>query len=268
MKINQTKSRFPHVDCRVGDIQDTDFLRTAFMDCNYVIHAAAQKVVPLCESNVRNSIMTNVMGTMMVCQAAVECKVPQVITILTDKVVKATTVYGAGKFLAGAITREANSWGSTKFNAARYGNVIGSANSIKPKLLELKSQEKPFTITDSRCTRFWLTMDEAIDLILLTAEQQEPGTVVVPKANASPVISLFKAVDPEWPVVDVGIRPGEKIHELLIDDVEARTTIDLGSHFIVYPPNASIVSNLPDGYEYSSANPLHCLTVEELRDLL
>lgn len=268
MKINKTKANFPHVDCRVGDIQDIDFLRTAFLDCNYVVHTAAQKVVPLCESNVRNSILSNVIGTMNVCQAAVECNVKRLVTILTDKQVKATTTYGQGKALAGAITREANTWGKTWFNSTRYGNVIGSANSIRPRLEELKAQGKPFTITDVRCTRFWLTMDEAINLILLTFQQEKRGTTVVPKANASPVISLFKAVDPDWPIIDIGIRPGEKISELLIDDVESRHTVDMGDYFIVYPPDSTIPTNLPDGYEYSSDNPCHILSVEELSKIM
>ncbi len=268
MKINQTKAKFSHVDFRVGDIQDIDFLRTAFLDCDYVLHTAAQKVVPLCESNPRNSILTNVMGTMAVCQAAVECGVKQVVTTFTDKQVKPTTTYGLSKGLACAITREANTWGDSQFNAVRYGNVIGSASSIKPKLEELKAKGLPFTITDARCTRFWLTMDAALDLILLAFSQTEAGTIVVPKAYASPVINLFRAVDPDWPIVDIGIRPGEKLNELLLDDVEVRHTVDMGDYFLVYPPDSNIISNLPDGYEYSSNNPIHILTVEELKRMI
>lgn len=268
LKINQTKARFPDVECRVGDVQDIDFLRTAFIDCDLIIHAAAAKVVPLCESNVRNSILSNVMGTMTVCQAAVECGVGRVVTILTDKLVKSTTVYGAGKFLAGAITREANAWGNTQFNSTRYGNVVGSANSIRPRLLELREQGKPFVITDSRCTRFWLTYQDAINLILVASDLEEPGTTVVPKAPASLVLDLFKAVDPDWPVVEESIRPGEKIHEQLIDEVESRQTYDNGEYFIVYPPDSNKGTNLPDGYGYYSNNPAHQLTVKELKHMM
>lgn len=269
-KINQTKERFPHVECRVGSVEDFNFLRTVFAGHDLIVGAAAQKVVPLAESNVRNAIQTNVFGTMNVCQAAIDANVLRVITILTDKLVSSSTVYGATKFLAGAITREANilGEGKTRFCAARYGNVIGSANSILPHLLRQKAEGKPFTITDARCTRFWLTLNQAIDLILLAYAKDDPATTVVPKAPASHVLDLFRAVDPLYPVVDIGIRPGEKIHELLIDEVEARNTVDCGDHFVVFPPDSQVVSNLPDGYRYSSENPEHKLSIEELRRML
>lgn len=267
-KINQTKHRFPNVDCKVGDIQDTDFLRAILPGHDTIVHAAAQKVVPLAESNVRNSVMTNVMGTLAICQTAVESRVGQVITVLTDKLVSSTTVYGSTKFLAGAIAREANSWGNTRFSNVRYGNVVGSANSILPHLLRQKEDNKPFTITDARCTRFWLSMDEAIDLVLLASRLDNPGTTVVPKAPASKVIDLFRAVDPNWEIVDIGIRPGEKIHEQLIDEVESRCTIDAGEYFVVYPPDRNITSNLPDGYGYYSDTTARQLSITELQKLL
>lgn len=266
--INQTKVRFPGVDCRVGQVEDADFLRTLFKGHDLIIHAAAQKVVPLAESNVRNSVLTNVMGTLAVCQAAADVDVKQVVTILTDKLVAASTVYGATKFLAGAITREANEWGNTRFSSVRYGNVIGSANSILPALEDRKRKGLPFLITDARCTRFWLTMDQAIDLVLLGIRLDGLGTTIVPKAPASPVLDLFKAVDPDWPVEDIGIRPGEKVHELLIDSVESRCTMDCGDYFVVHSPLSVIESNLPRGYEYKSNHPDHQLTVEELRSML
>lgn len=270
MKINQTKERFPHVECRVGSVDDFNFLRTVFVGHDLIIHAAAQKVVPLAESNVRNSIMTNVLGTLAVCQAAIDSEVARVLTVLTDKMVSSSTVYGATKFLAGAITRESNmlSGGRTKLYSARYGNVLGSANSILPHLEKLKSEGKPFTITDARCTRFWLKMDDAIDLLLLAYTRDDPATTVVPKAPASSVMDLFKAVDPDWPVVDVGIRPGEKIHEQLIDEVEARNTVDYGDYFVVYPPERKVESNLPYNYGYYSDMPKYKLTVQDLRGML
>lgn len=267
-KINQTKARFPAVECRVGDILDVGFLRTIFFGHDIVIHAAAQKVVPLAESNVRNSILTNVVGTMNVCQAAVDSDVVRVITILTDKLIRPSTVYGAGKFLAGAITREANSWGETRFSSVLYGNVLGSANSILPHLLKQKELGKPFLITDVRCTRFWLKMDQAIDLIIKAYQIDEPGTAVIPKAPASRVFDLFKAVDPDWPVEDIGIRPGEKIHEMLLSDVEARYSMDCGDHFLMYSPLSDVKSNLPDGFEYTSDKPDKSLSRSDLREML
>lgn len=266
-KINRTKARFPYIECKVGDVQDLDFLRTVMPGHDIVFHTAAQKVVPLAENNVRTSIITNVLGTLAVCQASVECGVERTVTILTDKLVKSTTVYGATKFLSGSITREANTWGDTVFTSARYGNVVGSANSIQPHLLKLKSEGKTWGITDIRCTRFWLRMSEATDLILLALEQ-EKGTTVVPKAPASKVIDLFRAVDPDWPVEDIGIRPGEKVHEQLVDEVESRCTVDTGNYFLVYPPQTKVKSNLPEGYGYYSSNPVRWLSVEELKQMM
>src|SRR5574341_340856 len=266
-KINRTKSRFPSAECKVGDVQDLDFLRTVMPGHDIVIHAAAQKVVPLAEANVRTSIITNVNGTIAVCQAAVECDVSRVVTVLTDKLGKSTTIYGATKFLAGGRTREANTWGNTVFTSARYGNILGSANSLQPHLIKLKAAGKPWGITDRRCTRFWLNINAAIDLLLL-ALQQKAATTVVPKASASRVLDLFNAIDPNWEVVDIGLRPGEKVHEQLIDEVESRCTLDMGEYFLVYPPEEKIISNLPDGYGYYSSNPYHWLSIEELRDML
>lgn len=267
-KINAAKARFPIVDFKVGDINDTDFLRAVFPDHDIILHCAAQKVVPLAESNVRNSVMINVMGTLAVCQAAVEAGVERVITILTDKSIQATTVYGAGKFLAGAIAREANTWGKTRFSNVLYGNVLASNESILPNLLKRKAAGLPFQITDSRCTRFWLKMDDALDIIERAYILDLPGTTVIPKAPASKVIDLFEAVDPDWPVEDIGIRPGEKIHELMLSDVESRYSMSHSDYFLMYSPLVKMTSNLPDGYTYSSAKPDRVLTVNDLREMM
>lgn len=265
--INRLKEKFPNVDCRVGDIQDIDFLRAVMPGHDIVLHFAAQKVVPLAESNVRNSIMTNVMGTLMVCQASVESGIKKVATTLTDKLVMATTVYGAGKFLAGALTREADTWGTTRFVNARYGNVVGSSNSLLPYLKSLKAQNKPFTITDRRCTRFWLTINQAIDVILLSLEQEERGITIVPKAPASPIMELFLAVDSNWKIEETGLRPGEKVHEMLIDPIESQHTVDKGDYFIIHPPDRKIDSNLPRDYTYTSDAPAKTLSRSELKEM-
>lgn len=267
-KINAAKIRFPIVDFKVGDINDTDFLRAVFPDHDLILHCAAQKVIVLAENNVRNSVMVNVMGTLSVCQAAIEAGVGRVITIITDKAVQATTVYGSAKFLAGAISREANTWGKTRFSNVLYGNVIGSNESLLPYLIKRKAAGLPFQITDSRCTRFWLRMDDAIDIILRAYSLDLPGTTVIPKAPASKVLSLFQAVDPDWPIEDIGIRPGEKIHELMLSDVESRYSMNHKDYFLMYSPLIKMTSNLPDGFIYSSDNPDHILSVEELRSML
>jgi len=259
---------YPHVRAEIGDVRDADWLRTVFPGHQVVIHAAALKIVPTAEANVREAILTNIVGSMNVAQAAVDSNVERVVGVLTDKEVFASTVYGSTKKCAGAVLREANNWGKTIFTNCRYGNVLGSRASILELLNKLKREDKPFTVTDARCTRFWLLMDEALNLILLSLEQDHPGVTVVPKAPASLVIDLFKAVDPDRQIIDIGIRPGEKRHELLIDKVESRHTIDMGDYFIVYPPQSVVETNLPDEYEYSSSTPAHCLTLDELRTLV
>lgn len=266
-KVANARKEFPHVRCEIGDIRDIDWLNTIMPGVDVCIHAAAIKIVPIAEANAREAILTNVMGTLNVAQAAVEAGVERVVGIQTDKSCQSSTVYGHAKACAGALLREARSWGNTIFTQTKYGNVLGSNASILELLLKLKREDKPFTITDARCTRFWLTMDAAIDLVLLALEQ-ENGNMVVPKAAASPVISLFKAVDPDREIIDVGIRAGEKVNELLIDSVEARHTVDMGDYFLVYPPQCEGSGNLPFGYEYSSDNPAKLLSVEDLRELM
>lgn len=266
-KISQVKAQYPDVRAIIADVRDLDWLRTNMPGHDVVIHAAAIKVVPIAEANARESVLTNIVGTMNVCQAAAEGGIEKVIGILTDKQVYATTIYGHGKAAASGILREANNWGDTIFTMARYGNVLGSANSIYPLFKRQVRENKPFTITDVRCTRFWLSMSQAINLILQAAEQDIPGVTVVPKAPASYVTDLANAIDPDREIIDIGIRAGEKIHEMLIDDVEARYTIDYGDYFIVYPPDFAANSNLPFGYTYTSNNPVRWLSGQELLDL-
>jgi UDP-N-acetylglucosamine 4,6-dehydratase len=261
------KATYP--DCRyiLGDVRDLDWLRTVIPGHDTVIHTAAIKIVPLAEANARETILTNVMGSLNVAQASVESGVERVIGVLTDKLVHSVNTYGHSKALNGSIFREANCWGDTVFTMCRYGNVLGSNQSILEYLIKLKAENKPFKITDARCSRFWLTMADAVNLVLMAVELQYPGSTVVPKAPASYVIDLFKAVDEDHEIIDIGLRLGEKIHEQLLQEVESRHTVDMGDYFIVYPPDSMITSNLPDGYGYYSNNPARRLTKEDLRKM-
>lgn len=267
-RIAQVRKEYPHVRAEIGDVRDLDWLRTIFPGHQVIIHAAALKIVPTAEANVREAILTNIVGSMNVAQAAVDAGVERVIGILTDKEVLPTTVYGTTKKCAGAVLREANNWGKTLFINCRYGNVLGSRASILELLFKLKKEDKPFVITDKRCTRFWLLMQDAIDLILLSAEQEYPGVTVVPKAAASSVLALFEAVDPSREVIDAGIRPGEKIHEMLVDPVESLHTVDMGDYFLIYPPVSKVATNLPDQYQYTSDNPAKVLSINDLKEMI
>lgn len=264
-KMAQVHAEFPEVNCVIGDVRDLDWLRTTMRGQEIVIHAAALKIVPMSEVNVRETVLTNVLGTANVAQACVEAGVERCVGVMSDKMVKPINLYGQTKACASAILREANTWGNTVFTMARYGNVLGSQNSIYPLLKRQLRENKPFTLTDERCTRFWLSINQGIDLILL-ALQQTAGVTVVPKAPASPVLTLMKALDPEHEIRIIGLRPGEKLHEQLIEEQESHYTFDRKTHFEVYPQN-SVVSNFADEYGYYSNAPDYELTGVEVLKL-
>lgn len=267
-KIVQSRQKFPNVRCEIGDIREYSRLVSVFRNQNTIIHAAAIKIVPEAEASPSEAVRTNVTGSMNVIQAAIDAGVEKVIGVSTDKACQPTNTYGHTKSIMESLFREAANKSYTKFFLCRYGNVIGSANSIFPLLKQQKEEGKSFTVTDARCTRFWLTMKDAIDLILLTNEQQEQAAIIIPKAPASKVTDLFSAFDENWPVIDIGIRPGEKIHEQLVGNAESRHTLDRGRYFIVHPASSGIEGNLPDDYGYYSNAPDCQLTLDELREML
>jgi len=266
-KIAQTQSEFPEVKCIIGDVRDLDWLRTIVPGHNVVIHAAALKIVPVAEINVKEAITCNVEGTKNVAIACAESGVDRALLISSDKAC-GPTYYGLTKRLGEGLFREANNWGNTEFLSVRYGNVLKSANSIVPFFEKQIKEDKPFTITHLGMSRFWLSMKQAIDLILYALENSASSTITVPKAPAMSIVDLARALDPNRKIIEIGIRPGERLHETLIVREEAMHTIDIGSHFIVYPPQSKIQSNLPFQYEYVSNEPEHWLSNDELFEML
>jgi UDP-N-acetylglucosamine 4,6-dehydratase len=266
-KIAQVKSNFPNVRAIIADVRDLDWLRTNMPGHDVVIHAAALKIVPVAEINVKEAITTNVEGTKNVAIACAEAEVERAILISSDKSC-GPTYYGVTKRLGEGLLREANNWRSTEFLSVRYGNVLRSSNSLVSLFERLIAEDKPFTITDFRMTRFWLSMQQAIDLILYALENSKAGTITVPKAPAMSVVDLAKTLDPDRELVEIGIRPGERLNETLIVREEAQHTIDIGSHFVIYPPQDRVESNLPFQFEYTSDKPAHWLTPDEMRELL
>lgn len=268
-KLNQARQRFPQVRCEAGDVRDLDWLRTIFPNHRYVIHAGALKVVPTAEVNVRETISTNVLGSQNVAMAAVESGVERVIGVSTDKACQAQTIYGASKFLMEGIFREANGWGDTQFNLVRYGNVLGSNQSVVPYFQSLVQQNKPITVTQFNMTRFWLSMQDALDLIYDSLFWLETGIVLVPKAKASNMLVLAKAVAPsdDYLIIETGRRPGEKIHEKMIHAGETHHTKDAGKYFVIYhpalPAYLPAFKALPEGFEYTS-DTCERYTVDEL----
>jgi UDP-N-acetylglucosamine 4,6-dehydratase/UDP-glucose 4-epimerase len=268
----------------IGDVRDKERLKKALEDVDVVFHAAALKHVPVIEYNPFEAIKTNVIGTQNLIEAALDQNVEVVVGIGTDKAVSPLNTYGATKLLMEKLFVTANNYVNPKHNrtrlyAVRYGNVVGSNGSVIPKFIEQIRKNKKITITDPRMTRFSITMDEALDFILNTVKKSKGGEVFVPKLKAYR-IDILKEVLIELvgksEVEKIPIRPGEKIHEILINQDEARYTLESNDDYIIIGPHEK-VSKLPvifpnyknatfDG-EYSSDN-VELLSKEELRKII
>jgi UDP-N-acetylglucosamine 4,6-dehydratase/5-epimerase len=274
-KLSLTKQRFPEVRCEIGDIREVSRLATLFHRQDIIIHAAAIKIVPVAEASPTEAIRTNVIGSINVARVAQAAKVQRVIGISTDKVC-GPTYYGITKRLMEAVFREANSQDSTEFVLCRYGNVLRSNNSIVPLFEKQIAEDKPFTVTDLRMTRFWLSMQMAIDLILDTLQNARPGEIYVPMAPTMKLVDLAHTLDPDRVIEVIGIRPGERLHETLIVREEAQHTLKYpDGKFVIHPPNIireplldSGIQRLPDQYEYTSEDTSCYLTPEKMRNML
>jgi UDP-N-acetylglucosamine 4,6-dehydratase len=246
----------------VGDIRDPARLKTALRDVDIVVHAAAMKHVPICEYNPIEAVQTNVNGARNLIEAAMECGVQKVIALSTDKAVSPANLYGATKLCMEKLLTAANAYAGdrwTRFSIVRYGNVMGSAGSVIPLFRDQRARGQ-LTITDRRMTRFWIEMDEAVALVLRGLELMTGGEIFIPKLPSTDIETLAEAVAPGVPRRAVGIRPGEKLHEVLISVEEARRTSDLGDVMVVWPEfqfHQSLVGvhpgqPVPEDFVYSS----------------
>lgn len=258
----------------VGDIRDRDRLKAAFRDVDIVIHAAAMKHVPICEYNPIEAIHTNITGARNIIEMSIECGVSRVIALSTDKAVAPANLYGATKLCMERLFIAANAYSGdlpTRFSLVRYGNVMGSAGSVIP-LFERQKAAGRITITDRRMTRFWITMDGAVRLVLQGLSLMRGGEVFIPKLPTSDIVTLAEAVAPGVPREEIGIRPGEKLHETLISPEEATRTIDLGEVMVIQPEfgeTASIMGEPVDrNFQYSSDRPDLRLSLDDTRLLL
>jgi len=248
----------------VGDIRDRDRLQTALRDVNIVVHAAAMKHVPICEYNPIEAVQTNVNGARNLIEAAMSCGVEKVIALSTDKAVSPANLYGATKLCMEKLLIAANAYAGdrwTRFSIVRYGNVMGSAGSVIPLFRSQRASGR-LTITDSRMTRFWIEMPEAVALVLRGLELMSGGEIFIPKLPSADIETLAEAVAPGVPRTTVGIRAGEKLHESLISVEESRRTSDLDDLLVVWPefqfhqtlsgvrPGIPV----PEGFVYSSDN--------------
>jgi len=221
----------------VGDIRDRDRLHTALRDVDLVVHAAAMKHVPICEYNPIEAVQTNVNGARNLIEAAMSCGVEKVIALSTDKAVSPANLYGATKLCMEKLLIAANAYAgdrATRFSVVRYGNVMGSAGSVIP-LFRAQRHRGELTITDARMTRFWIEMPEAIGLVLRGLQLMSGGEIFIPKLPTTDIETVAEAVAPGIPRTTVGIRPGEKLHEVLISAEEARRTSDLGEVMVIWP---------------------------------
>src|SRR3989344_1060731 len=220
----------------LGDIREPDRLQRAFHGVDIVIHAAALKQVPTLEYNPFEAIKTNILGSHNVINAAVDQKVKKVVLVSSDKAAQPVNLYGATKLCAEKLFTAGNvyAWKRTKLCSVRYGNVIGSRGSIIETLLNNKDVKK-VQITDRQMTRFWITLKQAADLVMFALENMEGGEIFVPKIPSMKLVDLFDALAPNAKKEIIGIRPGEKLHEILLTEQEALHTIELKEHFVIIP---------------------------------
>jgi UDP-N-acetylglucosamine 4,6-dehydratase len=262
----------------IGDVRDRERLVRAMHGVDIVVHAAALKQVPACEYNPMEAIKTNIMGTANVVEAALDAGVKKVMTISTDKAVSPANLYGATKLAAEKLTIQSNAYAAgtaTRYSCVRYGNVVGSRGSVVPLFLKQRANGT-VTITDERMTRFWLSLDQGVRFVMSCIEQMEGGEVFVPKIPSTRVIDLANAIVPEAKLNIIGIRPGEKIHEDLISDDEARHTVELERMFVIQPAQATWFGNswkdkgkpLPEGYRYSSDTNTQWLDIDGIREFV
>ncbi len=255
----------------LGDVRDVARLRVATRGVDLIIHAAALKQVPACEYNPFEAVQTNILGIQNVIVAAIDNRVPLTVALSTDKAVNPVNLYGATKLCAEKIVAQAGVYVGdvpARFASVRYGNVAGSRGSVIP-IFRQQSLTGTVTITDERMTRFWITLDQAVEFVLSSIPMVRGGETFVPKIPSMRVVDIAAALAPEAERVITGIRPGEKLHEVLLTEDEARHSYDLGDRYVILPARLEPVrvpgAPLPEGFRYSSDANEQWLTPEEFR---
>jgi len=262
----------------IGDVRDRERLSRAFHGVDLVVHAAALKQVPACEYNPFEAILTNVIGAKNIIDAAIAENVKQVLALSTDKAVNPINLYGATKLCAEKLFVQGNAYAGsqkTRFSCVRYGNVVGSRGSVIPLFVKQRQQGR-VTVTDPRMTRFWITLEQGVRFVIHCVERMHGGEVFVPKIPSMNMMDLAEAVAPGCAVEQVGIRPGEKLHEVLVSEDEARNTLELDDMYVVlqaqYPAledgNWKNGRALPDAFRYASDSNSQWLKGKELSKLV
>lgn len=258
----------------IGDVRDKERLYRAFRGVDYVIHAAALKQVPAAEYNPTECIRTNIVGAENIINAAADLGVKKVVALSTDKAVAPVNLYGATKLCSDKLFVAANAFTAcdTVYSVVRYGNVMGSRGSVIPFFINKREEGGPLPITDMRMTRFWITLEESVKMVLNAFALSGGGEVFVPKIPSMLITDLAQAIAPGMPTVEVGIRPGEKLHETMITAEDSRHTIDIGQYYVIKPetfrykgPEGKPVA---EGFAYNSGTNEEWLTVSDLQKTL
>ena len=279
-KFNSTEMRY-----FIGDVRDKDRVRQAMRDVDYVVHAAALKQVPAAEYNPMECIKTNIHGAENIISAAIECGVDKVIALSTDKAVNPINLYGATKLASDKLFVAANNIAgghNTRFAVVRYGNVIGSRGSVLPffkKLIDEGVTELP--ITDVRMTRFWLSLEEGVEFVIKSFSRMQQGEIFVPKIPSIKIIDLAESLSPGIKTKIIGVRPGEKIHEIMCPEDEAYRTIEFEDHYVITPSITFFADKIdytknplgekgklsPENFAYDSGTNPDFLSVSEISEL-
>jgi UDP-N-acetylglucosamine 4,6-dehydratase len=287
-QMQQSDPIFSHPNIRffLGDVRDEERLKLALHDIQYVIHAAALKQVPAAEYNPSEFVKTNVMGAMNLTSAAIDMGVDGVVSLSSDKAVNPINLYGATKLCSDKLLIAANSYvgkrGLPRFSVVRYGNVLGSRGSLLPLWTALVAKgSMTLPITDLEMTRFWITLEEAVRFVLMALEEQAGGEIFVPKSPSVKIEQLARAVFPQQMLQVIGVRPGEKIHEILISADDARNTYEYETHYRIAPAFAihrtprldeelaKAVRKVPEEfYLASNSNPLFLSSRDEIYKLV
>jgi UDP-N-acetylglucosamine 4,6-dehydratase/5-epimerase len=277
-EVRQLFGDDPRLRWFIGDIRDRDRLNRAMHTVDYVVHAAALKQVDTAEYNPWEFVKTNVIGSQNVLEACIDAGVKKVVALSTDKASSPINLYGATKLTADKLFITGNHYAAayeTRFAVVRYGNVMGSRGSIIPKFRALHSAGESLPITDLRCTRFLITLPQAVEFVVDSFELMTGGELYVPRIPSMKVTDLAEAIAPGAKMHDVGLRPGEKLHEEMISPEEGRRALAIGNRFVLQPdlatwgykaPEGGV--GVPDGFHYTSDNNDQWYSIDEIKKIL
>jgi len=274
-----SQQKHPCLQYLLGDVRDRDRMMRVLEGIDVVVHAAALKQVPAAEVNPTEAIRTNIMGAMNVIDAAIDCRVKKVIALSTDKACNPINLYGATKLCSDKLFTAANDYSGsheTRFAVVRYGNVVGSRGSVIPFFKAMKAKGE-IPITDDQMTRFFITLQQGVQFVLNSLDRMKGGEIFIPKIPSMTILDVAKAIAPGVPVKIIGIRPGEKLHEIMISPDDSRNTVELEDCYVIKPQKNNMTKSsgdadggkgVADGFHYSSNNNTKWLKPDDLLKLL